>query len=185
MQIRKTLKLLFNEVWFVGWTVFTIFSFFLAMVGGYGYIILLGLFIGISQTISLGWIDKSKYSGLWLINAVIWVYITYSYSGNENYDQILWLLPILLLPLNEVILWAIFRRFSNFIWSGINLIAYGYIYLIFEGANFLISLELQYNDAMQFILFIIAFVPYSLLSGYSIHLAYKNVRHTIEVARGG
>jgi len=173
MQVKKTFKLFFNETWFIGWTVFTTLSFFFAMIGGYGYIILLGLFIYISQTISLGWKDESKHSGLWLINAVVWIYITYSYSANEKYDQYLWLIPVLLLPLNEVILYIIFRQFSNFIWSGINLVAYAYIYLVFKSINLWISLELQYNDAMQYVLFIIAFVPYSLLSGYAIHLAYK------------
>ncbi len=175
MNIARSLKLLYKQEWYIGWTLFTLLSFFLAMIGGYAYFIMLGLFIGISQAIALGWIDKTRYTGLWLINAVLWCYLAYSYSGDEKYNQYILLLPILLLPLNEAILWAIFRKFSRFIWLGINLIAYGYIYLIFKGASFITSLEFLYNDAMQYLLFFIAFVPYSLLSGYAVYLAYFKI----------
>ena len=172
MKVKKDFNRLFNQNWYLAWISFTLLSFYLSFIGGYGYVILIGLFVGIAQTVALGWINESKNSALWLINPLIWTVITYSYLTSEKYDQILWLLPLLLLPLNEILLWIIFRRFSRFIWTGINLIAYGSIYLVFKGINLLDTLELPANDAIQLILMFVAFAPYSLLSGYAIYLAY-------------
>lgn len=178
MEVKKTLSLLFHQVWFIGWTILTLLSFYLSMVGGYGYLMFVGIFVGISQTVVLGWLKESKYAGLWLINSFVWGYITYTYLGDEKFEQFLWLLPVLLLPLNEVILWIVFRRFSKFIWTGLNLLVFGYIYLIYKGAALLIPIELQYNDAIQVVLMFIALAPYSIVSGYAIYLAYIKLQYT-------
>ncbi|MFD2245586.1 hypothetical protein [Pontibacter ruber] len=183
MEVKRTLSLLFQQVWYIGWTILTLLSFYFSMVGGYAYVVFVGVIVGISQTVVLGWLKETKYAGLWLINSFVWGYITHSYQGDENFDQFLWLLPVLLLPLNEVILWIIFRRSSRFIWTGLNLLAYGYIYLIYKGADLLIPLELQYNDAIQVVLMFIALAPYSIISGYAIYLAYIKLHHTTTALR--
>jgi hypothetical protein len=172
MALYKEFKVLLVQEWYIGWVALTLLSFYVAFAGSYGYFILLGALIGIAQAYTLGWLDESKFSGLWLLNPVVWVTVTILIFDNEQYQKNLWLLPILLLPLNEVLLSLIFRRFSRLIWSGFNLIGYGFLYLTFLVAHSLFSERVLNNDAFLYLLILIAILPFSFLSGFAVYMAY-------------
>jgi len=155
--------------WQIKWIILVCIAPIISFIGGFAYFYVLSFLFPLAQTAAIGLHKNSKWSIIWMLNFFYWLLVLN--SNLENTTLVLLLLGNSLL--GELLLFLIFKKFSNLKWFVFYSLGYS---TFFIAAWILIRIESNYELLHIPILFL-SVVLYSIVSGYGIKKSFETKTH--------